>query len=611
MANSSLTLTSLDFDTLKQNFKTYLSSQSVFKDYNFDGSNINVLLDVMSYNTYLNSFYLNMVASEMFLDSAQKYESVVSHAKELNYIPKSARSAASEISFTFDTKSISSPLYLKKGSKFSGTNSNGTFTFTTDLQQSFVSSSNTYSINNLRIYEGIYFTDSFLIDYNIENQRYLLSNKNIDTSSITVSVIENNGLSNTVFAAASTLFGLDSLSEVYFLQGAENNKYEIIFGDGLFGRKPLNTSIVSVEYRVTNGTDALGVDNFVLLQDIGGDNNGSIITPFINVNTVSAGGANQESIESIKFAAPRYFATQQRAVATEDYSSLIKSNFGGVISDVNVYGGETLETKLYGRVIVCLKPTGALVAPNYVKDQISNYLLNYIGLPTRIMITDPDYLYINVDSSVQYNTTATTKLNTDIQTAVRTAIKEFSTLHLEQFNNDFRYSKFVYAVDNADSSITSNSTEVKISKRITPKYNYATSYVLNFNNSAEIEKPAPGYDPAAQPRFYDEPMLESSGFTYVTDSGQSYNYCYMRDDNFGVIVVYTFINNVFTIIKDKIGTIDYVNGIVKINNLTTSYYENHISIYVHPMNKDIIVSKDKIIVIDLADVTVNVIPTIK
>lgn len=611
MANSSLTLTSLDFDTLKENFKTYLSSQSVFKDYNFDGSNINVLLDVMSYNSYLNSFYLNMVASEMFLDSAQKYESVISHAKELNYVPTSARSAASEISFTFDTKGISSPLYLKKGSKFSGTNSNGTFTFTTDMQQSFVSSSNTYSINNLRVYEGIYFTDSFLVDYNIENQRYLLSNKNIDTSSITVTVIENNGLNNTVFAPASTLFGLDSTSEVYFLQGAENNKYEIIFGDGLFGRKPLNSSLVSVEYRVTNGTDALGVDNFVLLQDIGGDNGGSITTPFITVNTVSAGGANQESIDSIKFAAPRYFATQQRAVSTEDYSSLILKNFGGVISDVNVYGGETLETKLYGRVIVCLKPTGALVAPNYIKDQISNYLLNYIALPTRILITDPDYLYINVESTVQYNTTATTKLSTDIQTAVRTAIKQFSSANLEKFNNDFRYSKFVYAVDNADPSITSNSTEVKISKRISPKYNYPTSYVLYFNNSAEIEKPAPGYDPTSQPRFYDEPMLESSAFTYVTDDDKTYDYCYMRDDNFGVIVVYTFINNVFTILKDKIGTIDYTNGIVKINNLKTSYYNNHISVYIYPMNKDIIVSKDKIIVIDLTDVTVNVIPTQK
>jgi len=613
MANSSLTLTSLDFDTLKQNFKTYLSSQSVLKDYNFDGSNINVLLDVMSYNSYLNSFYLNMVASEMFLDSAQKYESVVSHAKELNYVPKSARSAEAEISFTIDTKGISDPLYIKKGSKFSGTNSNGTYTFTTDTQQSFVSSNSTYSINKLRVYEGLYFTESFLVDYNIENQRFLLSNKNVDTSigSITVTVIENNGLTSTVFTKVDTLFGLSSISNVYFLQGAENGKYEIVFGDGLFGRKPLNSSIVSVQYRVTNGTDALGVDNFTIIQDIGGDNNGSISSPTIIVDSISSGGANQESIESIKFAAPRYFATQQRAVASDDYSSLIKTNFSGVITDVNVYGGEQLEPKLYGRVIVCLKPTGALVAPNYVKDQISNYLLNYISLPTRVIITDPEYLYIDVDSVVQYNTTSTTKLSNDIKTAVVSSMKQFSTTYLEKFNDDFRYSKFVNAIDNSDSSITSNSTEIRISKRITPKLNYSTSYVLNFNNSAEIEKPVAGYDPSKQSRFYDEPMLESSPFTYVANNGTVYDTCYFRDDNFGVLVIYKFINNVFTIINDNAGSIDYINGVVKINNLTTSYYNNHISIYIHPMNKDIIVSKDKIILIDLTDVTVNAIPTQK
>ena len=611
MANSSLTLTSLDFDTLKQNFKTYLSSQSVFKDYNFDGSNINVLLDVMSYNSYLNSFYLNMVASEMFMDSAQKYESVISHAKELNYVPKSARSAEAEITFTAEVKGISSPLYINRGAKFSGRNSNGFFTFITDTRQSFVSSNNTFQINNLKLYEGSYVTDSYLVDYSVENQRFLLSNKNIDTTSIVVNVIENNGSTNTVFSKADTLFGLDSLSSIYFLQGAENNKYEIVFGDGLFGRKPLNTSVVSVEYRITNGTDALGVDNFSLIQNIGSDNGGVLSITNLVVSSNSSGGANQESIDSIKFSAPRYFATQQRAVATDDYSSLILSNFGGIVSDVNVYGGETLKTKLYGRVLVCLKPKGALVAPNYVKDQISNYLLNYIGLPTRVLITDPDYLYINVDSTVQYNTTSTTKLSVDIQSSVRTSIKQFSSDNLEKFNSDFRYSKFVYAVDNADSSITSNSTDIKISKRLAPTLNYSTNYTLYFNNSTEIEPAAAGYNPSKSARFYDEPEITSSPFSYVGNDGTVYDLCYYRDDNFGILVIYKIVQNVFTIIQDNAGTVDYANGIININNLTTSYYGNYISIYMNPMDKDIIVSQDKILLIDLADVNVNVIATQK
>ena len=611
MANSSLILTSLDFDTLKQNFKTYLSSQSVFQDYNFDASNISVLLDVMSYNSYLNSFYLNMVASEMFLDSAQKYDSVVSHAKELNYIPRSYSSAEAELSFTITTTGIQSPLYIKKGSMFSGVNSNGSFTFTTDSEQSFVSTNSTYSIANLQIYEGSFFTDSFFVDYTVENQRFLLSNINVDTNSISVNVIENNGLSNTTFNRAETLFGLDSSSQIYFLQGAENNKYEIIFGDGLFGKQPLNASIVSVQYRVTSGTDALGISNFTLVQDIGADNNGYISISDITVTANSSGAANQESIDSIKFSAPRYFATQQRAVASDDYASLVLSNFGGVISDVNVYGGQELPTKLYGRVVLCLKPAGSLIAPNYVKDEITNYLLNYISLPTRVLITDPDYLYIDVSSVVQYNTSATTKLSVDIQNAVRTAIKQFSTTNLEVFNNDFRYSKFVYAIDNADPSITSNSTEINISKRLTPTLNYPTSYVLNFNNATEMEMASPGYNPSTSSRFYDEPVVTSSAFTYVGSDGNSVDFCYYRDDNFGILVIYKVINNVFTIVQDNAGTIDYNTGLININNLTTSYYNNYISIYMTPMNKDIVVSQDKILLIDLADVDISAIPTQK
>ena len=611
MANSSLILTSLDFDTLKQNFKTYLSSQSVFQDYNFDASNISVLLDVMSYNSYLNSFYLNMVASEMFLDSAQKYDSVVSHAKELNYIPRSCSSAEAELSFTITTTGIQSPLYIKKGSMFSGVNSNGSFTFTTDSEQSFVSTNSTYSIANLQIYEGSFFTDSFFVDYTVENQRFLLSNINVDTNSISVNVIENNGLSNTTFNRAETLFGLDSSSQIYFLQGAENNKYEIIFGDGLFGKQPLNASIVSVQYRVTSGTDALGISNFTLVQDIGADNNGYISISDITVTANSSGAANQESIDSIKFSAPRYFATQQRAVASDDYASLVLSNFGGVISDVNVYGGQELPTKLYGRVVLCLKPAGSLIAPNYVKDEITNYLLNYISLPTRVLITDPDYLYIDVSSVVQYNTSATTKLSVDIQNAVRTAIKQFSTTNLEVFNNDFRYSKFVYAIDNADPSITSNSTEINISKRLTPTLNYPTSYVLNFNNATEMEMASPGYNPSTSSRFYDEPVVTSSAFTYVGSDGNSVDFCYYRDDNFGILVIYKVINNVFTIVQDNAGTIDYNTGLININNLTTSYYNNYISIYMTPMNKDIVVSQDKILLIDLADVDISAIPTQK
>ena len=476
-ANSSLNLASLDFDTLKQNFKTFLASQSVFKDYNFEGSNINVLLDVMAYNSYLNSFYLNMVASEMFLDSAQKYDSMVSHAKELNYVPSSNRSSAADISFSLETSGLSGSLTIPKETKFVGTNSNGSFTFTTDQTTSWSSSNSTYAIANLQVYEGIYFQDTYLIDYNQEAQKFIISNPDIDTSSLTVTVVEDNGQTNTNFTQKTTLFGLKSDSEIFFLQAAQNNKYEIVFGDNLFGRYPKNSALVIANYRVSKGSDADGVSSFTLADNLDLVNNGSINPPLnIVVNTDSVGGALQEDIESIRYHSPRYFATQQRAVATDDFASLILSEFGGVINDVNVYGGETLTIPQYGRVVVNVQPKSGINVPDYIKSQISNYLLNYVSLPTRVILGDPEYFYCKVSANVQYDSTKTTLFSQDIKTKVIQSITEFSNTTLQAFNSDLRYSKLVSMIDSADASITSNDTNIKMIKRLAPLLNYPTSY---------------------------------------------------------------------------------------------------------------------------------------
>lgn len=294
MANSSLTLSSLDFDTLKNNLKKFLSSQDIFKDYNFEGSNINVLLDVLSYNSYLNSFYLNMIASEMFLDSAQKYDSIVSHAKELNYVPRSASHSVADISFTLETKDLNNKLTIPKGTKFYGTNSNGTFNFVTDQISTYVSVNDTFSVANLLIKEGSYFQDSYIMNYDLENQRFLISNKNIDISSISVNVSENYGANVTEFQKVNTLYNLDTFSNVYFIQAAENNLYEITFGDGLFGRRPLNEALITVKYIITNGSDGNGVKAFSLSDDLGFLNGGTANPSTITVNRESQGGANQE-----------------------------------------------------------------------------------------------------------------------------------------------------------------------------------------------------------------------------------------------------------------------------------------------------------------------------
>ena len=608
MANSSLDLTSLDFDTLKDGFKQYLKANTVFKDYNFEGSNMNVLLDVMSYNTYLNSFYLNMVASEMFLDSAQKLDSVVSHAKELNYLPKSARSSSANISFTADTTGVTGLLTIPKGTLFSGTNANGTFTFSTKEAYTYTSASSTYTINDLVIYEGTYITDSFVYDSTNGFQRFVMTNPTIDLDSLSVTVSENNGRNITEYEKKETLYELTSNSTVYFVEPAQNGQYEIVFGDGILGNVPQNGAVVTAEYRITTGKAGDGINNFKCTQDLGPINGGQVTINTITVTTSSQNGASPEGIESIRKLAPRYFATQERAVSSDDYASLIYNKYGNLVSDVNVYGGETQEPKLYGRVIIAIKPAGGLIAPQYLKNEIQNYLIARTGLPTRTVIKDPDYLYCGIDSTIQFTKNTTTKTANDVKVTATSAIKQFSTDHLEKFGNDFRYSKFVAHIDNSDTSITSNDTKINIIKRISPKLYYSTLYALEFNNAADIETGYPGYERTTP--FYDEPVLTSSAFTYVDDNGVETPYCFFRDDNFGTIVIYYINSGVFTILKQNAGTIDYTTGAVSIKAFQTSYYDTYISIYMAPKNKDIIASQNKIIVIEPTDINITVIETV-
>ena len=611
MANSSLILSSLDFDTLKQNFKEYLKAQPIFSDYNFDGSNINVLLDVMSYNTYLNSFYLNMVASEMFLDSAQNYDSVVSHAKELNYLPRSTKSSYAEVSFELTTSGINGSLNIPKNTRFTGFNSNGTYVFTTNQKQTYTSPNSLYSVTSLEIYEGAYFQDAFVVNYSVESQKYVLSNQFIDTDSIEVTVLENNGANTTVFARAENLYGLENTSSVYFLQPAQNGLYEITFGDGLFGRKPLNTGIVIATYRVSSGTDANGIESFVLDTDLRNANPGAFVSPgSITINSASNSGANLESIESIRYTAPRYFATQQRAVSSDDYASLVLANFGGSVSDVVVYGGETVEPKQYGRVIVSIKPSGSTLAPDYLRNEISNYLKDYIVLPNRIIIGDPDYLYCYVNTAVQYDKTLTSKTPSDLSSLILNSIITYSADNIEKFANDLRYSRLVAAIDDTDTSIVSNDTSIKIIKRVTPLLNSNTSYTIQLNNSLYNQQDPISSDQhisfygSSYETHFGHASVISSTFTF-NYQGISYQQSYLEDDSLGNIDVY--VPSGAVIIKlVNIGSVDYTNGIINLNNLNLSFYDNYVSIYCRPLNRDLYANQNKIILIESSDVEITI-----
>jgi hypothetical protein len=389
------------------------------------------------------------------------------------------------------------------------------------------------------------------------------------------------------------------------VQAVEGGRYEILFGDGLFGRKPLNGASVQVNYIVTDGSDGNGVDNFTLTDNIGPSNGGTATASAITVITPSVYGANQENIENIRFNAPRYYATQQRAVSVDDYASLVYAKFGGAVDDVIVYGGQDLEPKLYGRVVVSIKPTASTIASSLLKNSIVNYLQDYIALPNRVIVTDPEYFYIKINSIVQYNSKLTTKYASEVRSIILNDILEFSSAHLEKFGNDFRYSRFVTHIDDADTSITSNDTHVKIVKRINPKLNYATSYSIAFNNPAELEGV---YGGVAYP---DERVFNSSSFSYIDEKDNIIPNCYMEDDALGSILVYTYVRGVKTTVNPNIGVIDYESGIVSLSNLKSSYYGNYLLLELKTRNKDIIATKNMVLVIEPEDVTIDVIETIR
>lgn len=617
-ANSSIVLSSLDFDTLKQNFKEYLKSQSVMKDYDYDGSNMSVLLDVMAYNSYLNSFYLNMVAAEMFLDTAQKYDSVISHSKELNYLPRSARSSSANVSVTFVTDGINGKLNIPKGTRFTGYNANGSYVFTTDQAIILSSPDNTFVANNIQIFEGDYYKDSFVVDYNIENQRFEITNKNVDTDSLTVNVIEDNGASNTEFTRAETLYGLNGQSNVYFLQPSLSESFEIVFGDNLFGRKPKNGAVLDLRYRVATGIESDGANSFILSDDVGPINSGQAVVQSIVTVASSSSGGEKEDIESIRFSAPRYFATQQRAISSDDYAALIFDNFGGQISDVVVYGGQEVEPKLYGRVIIALKPAVGAIAPNYIKNRVTDYLKEFIALPNRVLITDPDYTYCKVISDVQYDPKVTTKTVSEIQNLVLRSIINYSTNNLEKFGNDLRFSRLTSAIDSSDVSITSNDTELRLIKRINPNFNQKTTYKFSLGNILNYD--ASVYSTNAQHkqlhdsekglRFAHSTMI-SSTFTYNGTDGKTYELAFFEDDANGNIILYAPIGADLLPIE-PVGTIDYVTGQVSLNNINIKdYTNNYISLYFRSRYKDLYAEQNKIIVIDPNDVEISVVETMR
>ena len=598
MANTSINLTSLDFTTIKNSLKTYLQAQDAFKDYNFDGSNMSVLLDILAYNTHLNSFYLNMAISEMFLDSAQLRNSLISRAKELNYTPRSAKSAKAVINAVFPQTGLST-FTVPAGTRFTGKNAASSFQFVTDKSYMVYPAGGNFTAN-LEIYQGTLFTDSFVIDNNLQSQRFILSNENIDTESLTIIASENNGANNTVFSLTSSLYGLNSTSNAYFIQAAESNKYEVLFGDGVMGRKPASGSILFAQYRISDGSNGNDINSFTLDDNLGTYNGYTgAIDPTITVTISSYGGANTESEESIRFNAPRHFQTQERAVTTNDFRSLILQNFSDV-RGVNIFGGESMTDQVaYGTVYIAPVSQSGDALADYRKSDIETFLKTKCVLGMKPKVVNPEFLKVLLYSTVKWDPTMTTLVDTDLAQLVSTQIKTYNSTYLSNFDVTFKLSRLEAVINDTEASISSNETKIILEKDLSPERATPVFMSVDFRN-------------AIVPGSLTTSSFITGGrtcvFTDYNPNSNSFTFTRMADgsvevNNTDPIVYLKDATNPGYESYTSYGAIDYSSGIITINKITIDDFVSapgEIQFFVSPKNQDVTASKNDVISIDEA-----------
>ena len=578
-ANTYLNITEVDFADIKSNLKTYLQSQTQFNDYDFEGSNMSVLLDVLSYNTHYNAFYTNMLANEMFLDTAQQRDSVVSRAKELGYITRSARGASANVTITFTGVSNAiSEFALPKNTTFTTSINNRTFTFVTPETNIIKNISNTFS-KAITITEGTPVTQEFTVN-DASPVKYVIPNENVDTRSILVTVKESSASSaNTIYTQATNIRDVNNQSAVYYLQETHDKQYEILFGTGSLGKPVVNGNVIQVEYRVchgiqTNGANTFSIDNLSVAPSYTSTN--------LSVNSVARGGVEIESVDSIKFNAPRNYKIQNRAVVAKDFERIIL-NENTNLSSVVAFGGEEAIPAVHGKVYIAIKPQGELIPTATLKDEIKNSIKSRTMLGIDPIIIDPTYLYVIPTITTYYDTLKANIGTSQIQTLVRDSITNYSTNSLEQFGKKLRYSRFVRDLDNTNDAVLNNEAEFQMQKRFVPSTTSATLVELEFHNA--IEKNS----------------ITSTTFTFNNFIAQ------LDDDGLGNIRMFRFNTEKEQVFIDsKAGAIDYTTGKVSLNSFVVSAFDGiEVKVNANPVNKDIVPVREQIIIISSADAVID------
>ena len=594
MANPKTPITELDFDSIKSQLKTYLQTQTQFKDYNFEGSNMSAMLDVLAFNSFQNNFYTNMTMNEMFLDSAVLKNSIVSHAKELNYIPRSRKSSKATIRVTItDNSEVASTLTIPTYTNFSANFQGESYNFVTN--QTYVArrtAPGVYVADNVDVFEGqilaSFQREGFIIDSD-GVLRVQLTNDEVDTDSIVVFVDAEQQEDRNVFARANTIYGVKPTDKVFYLEPYLDNRYAVYFGKNEFGLQPEEFEDVRVRYRVTSGALANGADAFTASFIDGAT---------ISVTTIQAasGGAERESMESIRYFAPKSLAVQERAVTTKDYEVLLQQAFPEIKS-VSAYGGEELEPPQFGRVgiSVYLDAETTLISSTLANSYI-NYLKEKSPLGIEPIFVQTKFIYADVVADIVYSNKTTSKSAAELESLVRTQIQTYADTNLEDFNVKLRESKLTSDIDKIDNGIQSSALTVKPMIDWVPSLNIKSAPSFKFE--MELVKPYPFRDANG---FNDyKPSVKSTPFDVN-------KICvYLQDDGLG---------NLMTIIDDatnpqvynpNVGSVDYKTGNIKLNDLIVEAFDgNSIKIMVCPKKSDIISPKGRVFIIRDTDVQVN------
>ena len=598
-----LKVTELDFDDIKDNLKTFLKGQNQFKDYDFEGSGMNILLDTLAYNTHYLAFNANMVANEMFLDSSSLRSSAVSHAKSLGYEITSSRAPTATLNINLSTTVASKT--MPAGTAFTTSIDGTSYQFVTTSDITSTNTGNNIPFDSVTVYEGTYTTTKYLVDSSDVDQRFILTDPRSDTTTLTVKVQTSaTDTATTTYTKASDITQLSATSTVYFLQEVETGRFEIYFGDGVVSQSVSDGNIVQLQYVITNKTEANGASAFSAPTAIDG-------VTGITVTTVASasGGAEAESIGSIKLNAPLNYSSQGRAVTTKDYEVYVKKLFPNTQS-VSVWGGEdgsynsstgVSSTPEYGKVFISIKSTTGVDLTSAQKTTLENALAPYKVASITPVVVDAETTSLILGITIMFDTSATTYTGGQIASLVATTVSNYNTSDLQSFNTPFRHSRLLGLIDNTDSSILNSVATVTLSKLFSPIISSSTSYIINFNNRF--------YNPHSAHNSAAGGIIASTGFYLNNVTTIEY---FFDDDGSGNLRTYSLVAGVRTYVNNTAGTVDYVNGIITIGAIVITgvgsvdgITSSRVRITAIPNSYDVTPVRNQILEIDITNSTVS------